>query len=72
MNCIWCGSPNLRNSRMRLSDLGRVPLLQFPIRCRSCEERYFAGPLDAWRVHAAAKARRMERERRQAATPHPN
>jgi hypothetical protein len=72
MNCIWCGSPNLRNSRMRISDLSRLPLLQFPVRCLSCEERYFAGPLCAWRLHAAAKARRIERRRRQPPAPRPN
>jgi len=72
MNCIWCGSPNLRNSRLRASDLGHLPLLRFPVRCRSCEERFFIGPLKAWRLHVAAKARHVERQRRQSATQHPN
>jgi hypothetical protein len=57
---------------MRLSDLSRLPLLRFPVRCRSCDERSFAGPLAAWRLRVAAKARRIERQRRQSAAPHPN
>lgn len=68
MNCIWCGSPNLRSSRMRLSDFTRLPRLQFPVRCGYCEQRYFVGLLSVLRLRSDSKARRVERRRRQADT----
>jgi hypothetical protein len=63
INCLWCESPNVRNSRLRLADLPRLLLLQWPVRCRSCEERYHVNFLAAWRLRMDTKARRTERRR---------
>ena len=37
--CSSCGSENLRPSRLRFSDLDRLVLLRFPVRCRICHDR---------------------------------
>jgi hypothetical protein len=63
--CLWCDSPNVRNSRLRLADVYRLVLLQWPVRCRSCEERYYINVFAAWRLHQETKARRTERRRRE-------
>ena len=43
MNCPYCGTPKYRTSRLRLTDLPRLALLQFPVRCRLCRERFHVG-----------------------------
>lgn len=43
MNCPYCGTPKFRTSRLRLSDLPRLALFQFPVRCRICRERFHVG-----------------------------
>jgi hypothetical protein len=63
MNCQWCGSPSIRNSRLRLADLPLLSLLRYPVRCRSCEERYFISVFAALKRRGAEKARRTERSR---------
>jgi hypothetical protein len=63
MNCQWCGSPEIRNSRLRLADLPRLSVLRYPVRCRSCEERYFISLFTALKLRAAERARRTERRR---------
>jgi hypothetical protein len=63
MNCQWCGSSEIRSSRLRLADLPRLSVLRYPVRCRSCEERYFISVFAALKLRAAEKARRMERRR---------
>jgi hypothetical protein len=65
MNCLWCGSSNLQSARMRTSDIPRLLLMQQPVRCRFCNERYFASMLSVWKLNATAKARRNERRQRQ-------
>jgi hypothetical protein len=51
---------------LRLADLPRLLGLQFPARCRSCEERYFVSVFAALKLRSAEKARRIERRRRDA------
>jgi hypothetical protein len=43
MNCPYCGTPKFRTSRIRLSDIPRLALLQLPVRCRLCRERFHVG-----------------------------
>jgi hypothetical protein len=45
MNCPYCGTPKFRTSRIRLADIPRLALLQFPVRCRLCRERFHVGML---------------------------
>jgi hypothetical protein len=65
MYCNLCGSPNIRNSRFRPSDLPRLLLMQSPVRCRSCDGRYFAGIFSTSKLRSEAIARRNERRRRE-------
>jgi len=64
-HCLWCESTNVRNSRLRLADGPRLMLLQWPVRCHTCEERYYASVVTAWKLRQATKARRSERRRRE-------
>jgi hypothetical protein len=48
---------------LRLADLPRLVTLQYPMRCRSCEERYFANIFSALKLRGAEKARRLEKRR---------
>jgi hypothetical protein len=43
MNCPYCGTPKFRTSRIRFADIPRLFLLQFPVRCRLCRERFHVG-----------------------------
>ena len=43
MNCPHCGTPKFRTSRIRMTDMPRLALLQFPVRCRVCRERFHVG-----------------------------
>jgi|HubBroStandDraft_1064217.scaffolds.fasta_scaffold12669_2 hypothetical protein len=65
MDCRWCGSPSIRISRLRFSDVLRLVVLLYPVRCRACEQRYFVSAFTAFKLHAAEKARRIERRRRE-------
>jgi hypothetical protein len=43
MRCMICGSTKIRISRLRSSDLSRLLILQYPVRCRACYERFYVG-----------------------------
>jgi len=43
MNCPYCGTPKFRTSRVRIADIPRLALLQFPVRCKLCRERFHVG-----------------------------
>ena len=43
MTCVECSSSSFRLSRFRWTDLERLALLQYPVRCRNCHSRTFAG-----------------------------
>jgi hypothetical protein len=49
---------------LRLADLPRLVGLQFPLRCRSCEGRYFVGVFSAFKLRGIEKARRLKRRRK--------
>jgi hypothetical protein len=60
MNCPYCGTPKFRTSRVRFSDIPRLALLQFPVRCRLCRERFYVGLSLA--LHLLQSQRVRERE----------
>jgi hypothetical protein len=60
MNCPYCGNPKFRTSHVRLSDIPRLALLQFPVRCRLCRERFHIGMSLA--LHLKQSERVRERE----------
>lgn len=41
MICPRCGAARFRSSRLRLSDLARLLVLQRPVRCRVCLRRRY-------------------------------
>jgi hypothetical protein len=47
MPCVLCDSTDLRKSHLRLSDLGQLLRLMYPVRCRICYERQF---VPMWKV----------------------
>lgn len=60
MQCTHCGAANLRTSRLRLLDIPRFLLFQYPVRCRNCRERDYIGFLLALNLRQAARVRRSE------------
>lgn len=64
MKCPGCGATDLRTSRLRLSDLPRLLIFQYPIRCRACRERRYTGLLRALHLRRDARARRIEEQAR--------
>lgn len=60
MRCPYCGSTSFRTSRLRLSDIARLLLFQYPVRCRACRERQFTGLTLALNLRQAGRIRRME------------
>ena len=67
MKCAQCGSSQFRTSRFRREDLFRLLWLRYPIRCRSCQQRDYAGVFTAMKIHGAEKIRRRERRGRREA-----
>ena len=43
--CDRCGSSRFRTSRLRLSDLPRLFLFRYPVRCLVCRRRSYAPAL---------------------------
>jgi len=60
MNCPYCGTPKFRTSRIRLADLPRLALLQFPVRCRLCRERFHVGMSLALHLLQSQRVREIE------------
>lgn len=58
MQCVECSSSSFRLSRFRWSDLERLALLQYPVRCRSCRRRTFVGFSLALALYQARRAKR--------------
>lgn len=59
MTCVECASSSFRLSRFRWSDLERLALLQYPVRCRNCRRRAFVGLPLAIALYQARRAKRM-------------
>jgi hypothetical protein len=62
MNCPFCGTPKFRTSRVRVSDIPRLAVLQFPVRCRLCRERFYVGFSLALHLLQSQKVREREEE----------
>lgn len=62
MTCSECSSSSFRLSRFRMKDLERLLLLQYPVRCRHCHRRVYAGLPLALMLMQASRIRRERRE----------
>ena len=60
MNCPYCGTPKFRTSRVRFVDLPRLALLQFPVRCKLCRERFHIGISLALHLLQSERVRKLE------------
>jgi hypothetical protein len=58
VTCAECSSSSFRLSRFRWTDLERLALLQYPVRCRNCRRRTFVGLPLALALYQARKAKR--------------
>ena len=58
MTCVECSSSSFRLSRLRWSDLERLALLQYPVRCRNCQKRTFVGLPLALALYQARRTKR--------------
>ena len=63
MRCRFCGSEKLRTSRFRGTDLFRILLFEYPIRCRECNMRGYTTILQALHIR---KMHHKEHEERAA------
>jgi hypothetical protein len=64
--CPECASSSFRLSRFRSKDLEHILLLQYPVRCRNCHRRVYAGLALALVLLQASRVRR-DRRKQQAA-----
>jgi hypothetical protein len=62
VTCVDCGSSCFRLSRFRFSDLERLALLQYPVRCRNCRRRTFVGLPLALALYQARAKRKVSGE----------
>jgi hypothetical protein len=61
MKCPHCGSADFHLSRLRLIDAVHLLRILYPIRCRRCSERLFAGWPTALQVRRRDLQRRAEK-----------
>ena len=40
--CVFCGNSGFRRSRLRITDVLRLLLLRYPVRCIRCGQRQYA------------------------------
>jgi hypothetical protein len=62
VTCSECSSSSFRLSRFRAKDVERLLLLQYPVRCRNCHHRTYAGLALAMVLKQASRIRRERRE----------
>jgi hypothetical protein len=58
VTCVECSSSSFRLSRFRWTDLERLALLQYPVRCRNCNRRTYVGLLLALALYQARRTKR--------------
>jgi C4-type Zn-finger protein len=67
MDCPFCNSARLRNSRTRVADIPHLLVLQSPVRCHNCQERLYVPIWQAREIRRASKLRREEERLRRSA-----
>jgi hypothetical protein len=60
MNCPFCNSDKVRNSRFRAADISELVFGRLPVRCRTCQERSYVSILQARHIRVASQLRRQE------------
>jgi hypothetical protein len=57
MLCHHCWLEDFRLSRLRLFDMPRLLVLQYPVRCRNCAQRAYTSFPSALKISRADKIR---------------
>jgi hypothetical protein len=65
MNCPFCKSDRLRNSRFQPVDIFQLLLLRLPVRCRDCIERSYVSIPEWRRIRRESLIRREKRNHRE-------
>jgi hypothetical protein len=55
MSCSLCGSESFRTSRLRSSDISRILVFLYPVRCAECFQRQFVNIFRAMKVRRQSK-----------------
>lgn len=63
MECFHCGSSDMRLSRPRSEDTRELLRLHVPVRCRSCNDRFYISFFRAWRTGILGKNPHKQRKR---------
>jgi hypothetical protein len=53
--CPRCKNPALRTSELRLADILHLIVLRYPVRCRSCYNRFHIGLFSAQRLRKSQR-----------------
>jgi hypothetical protein len=61
MRCAWCRKSYLRSSRFKFADILQLFLLRYPVRCRLCNERDYAGWFSVLQLYRTERSRRGEK-----------
>lgn len=67
VRCQYCGSGNVRSSRLRLGDWPQFFCLKLPIRCRDCNTRDYLSRKTVRRMQQSERAHHDRRVRRREA-----
>jgi hypothetical protein len=70
MICPICGSERIHLSRLRVSDLPRLLMFCYPVRCGECFERGSVNLIEAFRISQHIRARKRAHKGRNAAPHH--
>lgn len=57
LKCPYCGLRRCSTSHFRLSDLPYLLLLRLPVRCHSCQERFYVNYLRVLRMMHGQRSR---------------
>lgn len=60
MVCPTCFRSGFRLSRLRRTDLPSLITLRFPVRCRACDHRMYAGPIMTMHLWQDRKHKRRD------------
>jgi hypothetical protein len=60
MNCPFCDSAMLRNSRFRAEDMAQLLFFRLPVRCRHCQERSYVSIARARQIKQESKLRHAQ------------
>ena len=63
MYCFHCGSSNLRLSQFRSGDFPGLLLLQIPVRCSFCHDRFYRSLFKVWRAGIIEKPPHIRHQR---------